>query len=217
MPFTLGSARAFSDLRHVGIAIKSLNESQRHIGILYRHSEKGPRFFHLAFHYDLRDEEPSKSYYWDDCHLFDDDDINGKIVAAHVTEISKNKNLIPYGVFNEGGGFREDGSFIEFPEMGMGYTCSTFVLEVFSSFGYEFVIGNTWPSREDDEIWQANIINALESVGAGAIHISAAREYIGAARFRPEEVAAATTFHNPPMSFNDAERLAREILGLFEQ
>ena len=215
MSFKLGAERPFSDLVSIGIAIKHIGSGQNHVGILYLRDEE-PRFCHLAFHFDLRDEPPQKDYYWDDCNSLVDDPVNGKLFIAKMIRVSEAKKVISYGFHFAGAPFAPDGNFIDFPEVGMGMTCATFVVAVFHSFGFPIVIGETWLGRNDDAAWQTGMISILERCGASKEHVEAAKDFVGAARYRPEEVAVAATHPEPPLSYGDALSLAAELKTLIQ-
>jgi hypothetical protein len=53
----------------------------------------------------------------------------------------------------------------------------------------------------------------LETQGAEQEHIEHLRGEIGAVRFRPEEVAAATAHAPPAVGFQQADELGRQILN----
>jgi len=46
---------------YVGIAIKEVDEDQRHVGFVYQMDEGSARLCHLAFHLQLEDEALSRS------------------------------------------------------------------------------------------------------------------------------------------------------------
>src|SRR5437016_203905 len=71
MPARLHTAdvRPFETLSHVGIAITIVEPSrkQQHIGLLHRNESSGELFIlHLAWHNQLRNSVPKKSYGWID-------------------------------------------------------------------------------------------------------------------------------------------------------
>jgi hypothetical protein len=213
MSFELGGERPFSELVSIGIAIKHMGGGQNHIGILYLRDAE-PRFCHLAFHFDLKDEPPQEDFYWDDCNSLVDDPVNGKLFVAKMIRVSEAKRVISYGFHFAGAPFAPDGSFIAFPEAGMGMTCATFVIAVFHSFGFPIVVSQTWLPREDDAAWQTGMIRILERRSNWKQHAEAAKSFIGVARYRPEEVAVAATHPEPPLRYADALSLAAELKDL---
>lgn len=214
MDFQLGSDFGYDNAGDVGIALRRVADTQNHIGIIYRTSPNEVRFCHLAWHHELRDEIARDDYFWCDCMWVENDDITGRIIAAKMTSISRNKGIIPYGIYFEPPTFSSDGKFLGFSGQGMGLTCATFVVAVFHSMAIFIIKEDTWPDRTDDIAWQESIIRTLENSGADMRHVSSARSHIGAARFRPEEIAAAAVDKNTPLEFSDAHQKAQRIQAL---
>jgi hypothetical protein len=199
---------SFAALEHVGVAIKSFSPRQKHVGLIYR-VDNDLNLLHLAWHIDLRNEPVKPGYFWGVCGLFVDDALNGKIFAARMLSVARNQGIIPYGVYANGKAFAENGSFVPFPEPGMGLTCATFVIQLFHSFGHAICDLSSWEARDDDATWQAEIIEKLrEDYPQHADRVS---DYIGRHRIRPEEAAAAVMNPAPPTSFSRAVELAAEI------
>lgn len=215
MAFTSGDQRSFSDLQHVGVAVKHVGNGQNHVGILYRPGRGAPRMCHFANHLDLRDEPARSDYFWDDCGFLRDDAVNGKFMAARVRSIAQTKSL-PYGIVVEGDCFAPDGTFIGFPQKGMGFTCASFIVAVFHSAGYYIVETDTWEQRSEDAAWQTLILDYLEEDGVDEDHIEEARKFVNGLRYRPEEVAAAVANDHSPISFADAVALAEDIKKLIQ-
>lgn len=209
--YSLGSERNPSELYGIGIALKEISEGQLHIGILYRANDVPPTMCHLACHLDLKNEPARDDYFWADCEWLVNDYVNSKVIAAFLQKIAVHKSIISYGIHHEGHPFEPDGSFVGFPDDGMGLTCATFVIAVFHSIGFGIAVSETWQSRDDDAEWQAMIVEGLKKIHGPSQHINAVEEHIGVARFRPEEVAAAATSADPPLEFEDAVKLAAQI------
>lgn len=216
MNFRIGNLINCSEIGPVGVAIKRASHNQLHVGILYR-IDSSLRLCHLAWHHRLEDSPfmCNADYYLDDCGIFRDDSINAQVFAARMLTIAKTKQ-IPYGVAYAGSVFSGDGAFEGFPKFGMGLTCATFVIAVFHSAGYVIVDLDTWIGREEDAEWQERIIDTLERHGASSEHVEAARMQITGVRYRPDEVAAAAADGEPPLSFDRALKLAREIRQLLD-
>ena len=93
-----------------------------------------------------------------------------------------------------------------------GLTCASFVLAVFPAAGLALADYATWPSdRPGDRQWQEKIIQSLEG-RADQTHLEHPHNEIGAVRYRPEEVAAATALAPPAVQFERAEHLGMQIL-----
>lgn len=125
----------------------------------------------------------------------------------HVAESGR----IHYGLHHAGKPFTPEGRFVGFPSEGMGFTCATFVMEVFDTFGFPLLDKETWQNRPDDIQWQAKVIEILRKRKVSQAHVDAASRYIGAFRFRPEEVAVGAADVDPPLSFADAVARGAEL------
>jgi hypothetical protein len=195
----------------VAIGRPHIEQDQQHIGILFMDADAKPKFLHLAWHYDLRKDEPNDKYLWLDVPI---DPIN-KIHLATVCALvfQSNEEGIPYGICIDGTGFAEDGFFTA-TEQYAGLTCATFVIQVFHSQNYFIVDFDKWEYKAEDKHWQVQILEALKICSASQEHINAQREKIqkGAARFKPEEVAAAAALPNQPHGREDIQNSANELL-----
>jgi len=195
----------------VTIGRPNKNRNQQHIGLLYTDSEGETKFLHLAWHFALSNDKPDNKFIWLDIPL---DPLNKIHLASMCQTIyESNQDGIPYGLCIEGTGFAKDGTFTA-EEQYAGLTCATFVIRFFHSQGFSIIDLEQWNHLPDDKVWQRQILQLLEG-HASKEHIDAQRIKIqkGAARFKPEVVAAAVTLPSPP---HDAEHLtepANKILA----
>ena len=204
------SAHPFAPDEILGVAIGTPNPEntqQRHVGLIYRIDDSGPRLCHLAWHFMLKDEPLPADYFWGSSGL---DPVNKVFMAAYVASLKQNASDVPYGIDYSGIYFDDQGRYIVQP-LGRGLTCATFILAVFARNGFDLVETENWPERPDDIEWQQQIIGALTN-RASREHIEAVKQSIGAKRFRPEEVAAGVISENIPLNFSAARVLAQEIL-----
>ncbi len=204
----------FANVDSIGVLIgrPNINQDQQHIGILFIDKDLLPKFLHLAWHYDLRKDDPNPNkYLWLDVPI---DSIN-KIHLATICELVFQSNIagIPYGICMEGTGFSENGEYIaEYPFSGL--TCATFVIQIFHSQGYKIIDVEKWRERDDDKVWQNQIISCLEKHTDNAAFIDFQRYQIakGSARFRPEEVAAAASLPNQPHGLEEVLEPAKQVI-----
>jgi hypothetical protein len=202
----------------LGVAIKSVGPNQRHIGIVYRLRNARPRIVHLAWHYQLLDEECSKQdgYIWSESYL---DDVNKQLIARFVADVGANcASVIPYGVRSERTVFDQNAQFVSQP-VGYGMTCATFVLRIFEQLGYPLLQESTWPLRTEDAHWLYKVVipalrDPTAKVDPG--HVNAMENSAQSPRFRPEEVAAAVPSEQAPLGFDQAAALARELIDLIK-
>jgi hypothetical protein len=210
------SERPFSTVQNVGIAVRQIERPDRpvsrHCGLLYKVDGGQTRLLHFAFHCDLRDELAKEPYLWANIGF---DEINGRFVAAYAAQLTHNSNNIPYGLDASGSCFDpSSGDFIQ-PPLGKGLTCATFITAVLGSLGFQLLLQQSWVEREEDEEYGKNVVLDLKEYGASESHISAVVTDIGAIRFRPEEVAGASThpYQGWPIILEDAINLAKQILA----
>jgi len=197
----------------IAIARFDLGIEQQHIGFLYRDGDNLTKLLHLAWHYILKKEDPSKVYLWMEIPF---DELNQINTAAFLESIyDSNPDGIPYGICIDGTRFEADGAFF-FLEKGAGLTCATFVMQVFQHLGYNIIDKDCWEFRDSDKEWQNQIIDDLENYGAPKEYITYQRNKIqgGVARFKPEEVAVASVLSSPPYALKDIIEPSQNLLEL---
>lgn len=194
------------------IAVIATSESQLHAGVLHRDRASGSvLMLDLAWHHRLRNESLSVECVW----------VNPAVptrrlrhVAALCRRIWKanQSDGIPYAFSYPNDCIDADsGRFLIGPTQ-LGLTCATFVIAVFQASGLQLLRCETWPTnRPGDREWQEFIVSMLERHGAPAEHVSAVREQVGAARFRPDEVAGGATCTPLPADFATAMAKARSV------
>jgi len=205
--------KSFKDISHVAIAIKGINDRQRHIGLLHRGGEdRNVNLLHFAWHKDLRNESPHADYLWVDLNVHPS---RARQVAAICRQIWKanGKDRIPYGFSPPNGCFDKKTAEYLLGPTRLGLTCATFVLAVFHRAGLPLIVYESWPRRrEKDNEWAESILQALQrNDSADSEHLLAISEQGCAVRYRPEEVAAAGT-QEPPIEYPVAEKVAAQIL-----
>lgn len=199
-----------------GVGLLRSTPEQLHIGMIRRTGDTN-RFCHLAWHYHLHDEpaEAQTGLYWANSGL---DEINREVLRDWVQQLAANTQGLPYGFNVRGDAFDlQTGRALPLPP-GEGLTCATFVLAAHRHRGIELLDTLRWPSRADDEVWQQHIIRQLHEytthIGMDAqAHLDALQGDIGSLRYRPEEVAAGAVSPDAPLSFENARRLADEIVA----
>lgn len=193
----------------------AIDNSQRHTGVFYWDPESQTvRLLDLAWHCHLRDKlADDERYFW----------IDPIILPARLRQVAamcrmiwrSNGSDVPYA-FSQPSDFFDalTGELLLSPTR-LGLTCATFVLAVFEAAGLRLIKYETWPTqREGDLDWQQNIVALLRQGGAANEHIEAVSRELGAARFRPEEVASAATLSPLPVSFRDVVSRSMKVLDL---
>ena len=216
--------RAVDQIRYIAVAIAEVDHDQRHTGVFYRVDESDPvEFLHLAWHCDLRRHTPSKKYLWvlpaiSQRRLLQ--------VAAKCDDIAS-ANLtdgIPYSFGSPLNCFDSQTREFLLGPTTTGLTCASFVLALFEDSGLPLVDCKKWPPpNEEDRKWQKEeIYDALvktERRRPGSVskaHLDHVKNEIGsAARFRPEQVAAATLKRNRnPVKYKLVARWGKSILAV---
>ena len=206
--------RALSSIAHAAVAIRTVDPGQRHVGVLHRDvGSDEVLLLHLAWHHDLRNQSPGKSYFWIDIPL---PTRRLRQVAAICRKVWRsNGRAVPYAFSPPNDCFDQlTGRFLIGPSR-FGLTCATFVLAVFEAAGLPLVQYETWPiHRAGDREWQEHVVRQLQESNppASAEHIVAVQGQIGGERFRPEEVAAAASVEELPVAFPTANGLSEELL-----
>lgn len=191
-----------------------------HLGLAYQDSSGTPRLFHLAFHKRLRlDLYPESD--WLFCQFPIDEDAGAQIVALLNASAKLYSNQISPSSFDYGinlfagqGCIAADGSYE--PKEGCdGYTCSSFIAEIFRSFGFELVDLNSWPKKWVNKVWGNAVICLLKADDASVEHISSVERNNLGLRLRPEELAAAAEVFkvDARSTYSDISARSREIMN----
>jgi len=201
------SDRPFSDVSHIGVAIKQVKNFQ-HSGLLYKLQDE-TRLVHLAFHHALRDEVPDQTYRWVNINM---DDLNAEIMAHLASRIAHSENPISYAFDSSGVCFdNETGELMPHP-VGKGLTCATFIVAALRAYGHDVVETSSWPERPEDEEFRQHILGLLTE-HANNDYYDAVSKHQNVARVKPSEVCGAVTVPRPdwPVEFERALHLATQI------
>lgn len=183
--------------------------------MLHRVSEREPvHILHLAWHERLRSEPPSSDYVvWTRPQIEGD---RGLAIAAFCRRIAKlsSKQQVPYGFSQPNDFFDSSGGFVRGPSR-VGLTCASFVLAVFHTAGVPLARTDEWPLPTiEDLARQKELLEQLKERQTPAEHVSACEAEVGNVRFRPLEVAGASTASPLPASYEYSARLATSIQEL---
>lgn len=197
-----------SDVKGICLTLEG-DEEQRHIGFLFLNTDEEVKLLHLAWHNHLTyvNMQENDKKIWIDVPLNQPNINHFTMFLESVFE--QNGRDIPYGIGIEGLKFGEDGNLESEPYA--GFTCATFVLEVFNTQGYVLIDTNEWPSRPEDEIWQEKILDLLKQYYTEEC-LSYQMSLQGTLRLKPEEVMAAGSSHKRPMSFQSIQEPANKLL-----
>jgi hypothetical protein len=202
--------KPYAQIEFAAVGVRATDPAaQLHAGILYVGLDRAVRLLHFCWDRDGRDEVPRDPYFWVQPGLRKS---IARSLAALCRLVAKANALArvpwqfrydPALVFDRGSGQRKGAS-------GEGLTCATFVLAMFESIGVRLVDVKSWPSRPCDESWKKRIFRI-----ANAEHVARLEPQVAAARFRPEEVTAATRVivAGTPVRLSDVLPDARAVLS----
>lgn len=124
--------RAFRHIDYAAVAIKSIDDDQRHIGIIYRSEQPQElRLLHLAWNYSLANGVPDDSFLWIDAGI---PKLRAMQLAARCRQVFRaNGRFIPYGFSPPTDCFDADTAVHLFGngDAETGLTCASFVLAMF--------------------------------------------------------------------------------------
>lgn len=126
---------------------------------------------------------------------------------------------VPYALRAANATFARSSGEIRLNES-IGFTCSTFVLRLFSSTGITLIDEPTWETGrseariEEDTAAQKKLVEFLRD--RDPAHAAAVEREIGCTRIRAEEVAAASASTKPPVTFSDVVEVGARLLASLE-
>lgn len=203
------------------ISVSRDDPGQRHVGFMFGTPVGGVELIHLGWHKMLL--KWSEDYYKQkigdflplDCAYFSEEEAED--IAAFVNHLwTRYKGTMPYSIITDGlGGFFNLSGDISIEKAGIGLTCSTFLMSVFSVQGYTLVNESDWQRRSEDRTWHMKVINQLRASNAEVEHVKAQEKYIGYAfRYRPEEVVGcANSYEGAPFAFCAAVAAGEGVLA----
>lgn len=209
--------RSFSEVRYAAVAIRSINDTQRHLGLLHKESNsEPPKLLHLGWQHDLRNEDPKDSYLWVDPAI---PGRRLRQLAAFSRKVWRaNGTTFPYALSPASDCFnQETGQYLYVVGTAhIGLTCATFVVAIFDAVGLSLIEVASWPpNRVGDAEWRSHVISNLRRhPSATASHIASVESQANWVRYRPEDVAGAATVQPLPADFATSSERAKEILKL---
>lgn len=209
--------RPLDHTNHIAVLIGQPKAPQSHIGIVHTSKESGMALLHLAWHCQLRNDSTIPP------------DLKMKVwvappvpkerlrsMAAFCRRLWKKSEAgeVPYAFSHPSGAFDSNTGALLLGPTRFGLTCASFVLAVFEATGLKLVDYTSWPvDRPGDREWQESMVALLATKQAPEEHVDHVRSEIGAARYRPEEVAAAAAIAPPSTTFAAIDSLSVEILA----
>lgn len=192
--------------------------------MLYSAVSGETRLRHLAWNYDLQDEEfrDLAGWVWVDPIIEE----RTKFGLAEWLEANAIEEMA-YGIDFTGDCFDSNHQYIPGP-IGKGLTCATFVLGFLNSWQVRLLDLANWPTdRPEDLKFQTTVSKTLKEQAREraaeadfAAHIGHRMKYhaeiieglVGAARIRPEEVLIASVRKPTPSTHSDIEVLVSEVI-----
>lgn len=218
MLLNLPSQKNFSEVDSIGVALTQNREGQNHIAILFELDDE-MALLHVGEYKGKLCDRPTDKYIWmelgEDFHP-----VRKQVMLSHLLQIVQvNQGLIlRYGLDHSVNCFNpETGKINDCYDFSVGFTCATFVLEVFLSFGFELIDVSTWPPADEQSInFQKMVFTYLHGIHIQSPHLlstdylNAQLSNIGKSRFLPQEVAAATQNGSPSIK-SEIDPVAIEI------
>tara|TARA_B100000519_G_scaffold13292_1_gene9976 strand:+ start:33009 stop:33707 length:699 start_codon:yes stop_codon:yes gene_type:complete len=221
MKLNISTEHSFSEVDGFGVALSQPGTEQNHIAILFKFDDESDevKLLHVGGHKTSLLDEPSSNYLWVDFGP-DFNPIRKQVILASLQQIAEvnQDTLIRYGLDHGVYCFdSESGKLNDNYDYSIGFTCATFVIEVFLSFGVQLIDWDTWPpSKERNLDFQKKVLGYLASQHARAPslvtleYLESQQKNEGKARFLPQEVAAATQSIQPSTK-EEVEPLASDI------
>jgi hypothetical protein len=99
------------------------------------------------------------------------------------------------------------------PAPGKGFTCASFVLRIFETYGLSLLAEDEWPVDANSD-WQRGIVQNLQQHSqASDGHVEAVSSDVGCRRFSPEEVVGAAAVTDWPVHYVEAVALASQVMA----
>ena len=205
---------AWNSVEFSAVAIGRVTEHPHntHAGIIYKESDGKLYMLHLAWNHDLRRNAYNDRYACVTPKLRPE---RARSIAAFCRLLwnrQRENQTIPFALrLCKEVKFDSVSGKLLLSKGAYGLNCSNFTIIVYLQFGVELIALDTWQSREEDSLRQADLVKMLEADNAPKDHVEAVRSEIGCARVRPEEVAGASLEEAWPVTFEVCERNGREI------
>jgi hypothetical protein len=187
-----------------------------HVGAAFWGADNKPTIVHLAFHKALALAPlPTEPNLWLVCPVPIPELRASHLVATFRALLAKHPyvpnqpHVLDYGIslFAGRGAIKSDGTYS--PQSGFdGFTCATFIAEMFRIGNAGLVNLNTWQAHERNRIWGRAIVCMLTVWPATVEHIDKVKSSNTGFRLLPEELAAAgeSYFGKPSIQAAVAER-----------
>lgn len=215
------SVAPFSELDLIGVALRQYPNEQNHIAVLFKpdSDESDTLLLHVGDHKTDLIQSPSDRYLWldlgDSIHPIRKEILLTDIqLIAEVNKDAKIRYGLDHGVFCLDAA---TGQLNSNYDESIGFTCATFVIEVFLASGLKLIDWDSWPSNENRHItFQKQVFGYLydihqqEPKKVTLKYLIAQQANIGKSRFTPQEVAASTQELKPSIK-NEIDDMAEEI------
>jgi hypothetical protein len=121
--------------------------------------------------------------------------------------IVEKNNLLNFGITFNNSTFDNEGN-LKLQEGDFGLTCSTFILSIFESVNIPLIEFNSWEQRKEDILWHEMVLdffvtkNQLNPEKYSKELVEHFKNNAGCFRYRPEDVAVATSNNFFPSNFD---------------
>jgi len=194
----------------VAISIRLTEAPRTHSGVFYRNKAGIIRMLHLRWDRNLDDWEPGTEDVW---AVPDIPAMRARMVAERCRSIwRKGQRSVRYAFrWEPVVRFMRDGSLSLCNGLN-GLTCSTFVLCVFSSCGFDLLDLDSWEYRDSDRPPQEYAMTMLEADDAIEDgYKDEVRKEVGCIRYSPQDVIGACLLDGFPVSFGQIHTACQYI------
>ena len=207
--------RLHADTPSPSVFLVKTSPGRHHSGLIFRPLDGDRRFLHLAWHLALLCDEQLEDEVWtvqpaDDADTLENlNDLARLVWAAHA------HGELQYGLELANASIRTDGTIVLGRSHGL--TCASFLMLLYENIGAPLLRLGEWSTRRDekrrseDDAAQRRLVDALNKHHPA--HAALVQQTVGCARFRPEEVAAASGLSDRPVGFEVATKAGQDVLN----
>jgi hypothetical protein len=194
-----------------------------HLGIFYRNVDDVLRLSHMRWHCRLEGDADPNAYAWLSWIDAGYENMVCEQIADYLGYVAA-KNAggqVPYSIKRFGQQLDNQGNYVPRGH-GSGFTCATYVLDVFQAKEIPLILVETWPSgRPEDVEWAKDVLAKLRQaeppLSKEDLEVQEA-SIPQVVRFRPEEVAASfvlrpflSEYSRHPVAFPEARPASIKI------
>lgn len=201
--------------RAPSVFLVKTSPGRHHSGLIFTRLDGERCFLHLAWHLALLCDEQLEDDVWTINPADDQDTLENLNDLARLVWDAHSNGELQYGLELANVSVRADGVIVLGRSHGL--TCASFVLLLYQNVGAPLLRLGEWSThrserrRSEDDAAQQALVDALNKHYPA--HAALVQQTVGCARFRPEEVAAASGLPDRPVGFEVASKLGQDVLN----